>query len=225
MAARTLSESDLVTLLKGSLLGRRRQSSIRYRLRNISAILADHGFPVLTAYSPAPRAGTGVRAKLETMLFSETPVDYARHSLGLDPADQTSPEAVLEQAEMALKAALNEFERLHQGSTPIGHNKPPEPIDGLTVEDFHKAISILEASRVELAAARLTAKTAARQAGALARFGTRAAAWAGERLTRAADAGLEAGVKLAARLCVVAIFASLPPVAAAIEMLVRLANG
>jgi len=222
---RPLSEGDLVTLLKGGLLGSRKQSSIRYRLRNISAILVDHGFPILTAYSPAPRAGARVRAKLEAMLFSEKPVDYAGQSPGIDQAYQTSPELVLEKAETALRAALYEFERLHQGSTPIGHNRPPGPIEGLTANDFQNAISILEASRVELAAARLTAETAAQRAGTLAKFGTRAAAWAGERLTKAVDAGLEAGTRLGTRLCVVALFASLPPVAAAIEMLMRLANG
>lgn len=221
----SLSEGDLTALLKGGLLSHRRQSSIRYRLRNISAILVDHDFPILKAYSPAPRAGAHVRAKLEAMLLSEKPVDYASHSLGMDPAAQTSPELVLKQAQIALKAALHEFERLHQGSTPIGHNKPPEPIEGLTANDFRDAISILEASRIELAAARLTAETAAQHAGTLAKFGTRVAAWAGERLTKAVDAGLEAGTRLATRLCVVALFASLPPVAAAIETLMRLAHG
>ena len=219
------AENELVALLKGGLLGRRRQSSIRYRLRNISAILADRDFPILKAYSPAPRAGTRVRAKLESMLFAGPAVDYVAQKAGRSLGEGKSPEEVLAQAEDALRAALGEFERLHEGTAPIGHNQPPESIEGLTADDFRNAISALKASRAELVVARLTPEAARQRATTLAGFGIRAAAWSAERLTKATDAGLEAGARLAARLCVLALFASLPPVAMAIETLIRLAGG
>ncbi len=219
------SENEVAGLLRGGLLAGRNQASLRYRLRNISAILADRDRPTLRAYSPAPRAGAGVRARLEAMLFNETPGHFLPDGPPGDSQNELTPEQVLARAETALRVALEKFERQDIQSAPIGHNQPPEPIDGLTADDFREAIAVLKASREELAANRLSTETAAARAGLLTRFGIRAAGWAGERFTKATDAGLEAGARLAARLCVLAVFAALPPVAKAIETLVQIAAG
>lgn len=215
------SENELALVLMGGPLARRNQASIRYRMRNISAILADRGFPILKAFSSAPRAGAGVRTRLEAMLFSED--DTGTAGVASVPGDEPdSPEEVLAKAERALRAALAELEREHLNTPGIGHNKPPESIDRLRADDFRDAISTIEASRSELAAARLTAESAERRAQRLAGFGIRAAAWAGERLTKATDAALVTAARLGA---VALLLAALPPLSRAIEVLIKLASG
>lgn len=214
-----LSENELAGLLAGGPLGRRRQSSIRYRMRNISAILADRGLPILKAYSPAPRAGAVVRARLEAMLFSAHDADPALDRLALSQGSTApSPADALAQAESALRRALSALEQANLASPRIGHNKPPEAISDLTYEELREAIALVAACRSDLASKQHRPGALTRAAHYLVRFGVRAAAWAGEQLSEATKAGLET----AARVAAIAMLASLPPVARAVEALLKL---
>jgi 5-methylcytosine-specific restriction enzyme A len=58
---------------RGQPLSGRRRSSIEYRMRNISAVLADERRPIVTGYAPAKNVGDDVRTKLAALL--------ARHGL------------------------------------------------------------------------------------------------------------------------------------------------
>ncbi len=68
-----LFRKDAATeLLVTGPLSIRNEASIRYRMRNISAVVVELGGPVLSAYTPAERVGRNVRRRLRTML-SEHP--------------------------------------------------------------------------------------------------------------------------------------------------------
>lgn len=59
-------------LLGGPLKGRS-ASSIEFRMRNISAVMEEHGQPILSGYLPAENVGKAVRAKLWSLIEQEQP--------------------------------------------------------------------------------------------------------------------------------------------------------
>jgi hypothetical protein len=214
-----LSENELIPLVSSGPLGGRNQASIRYRLRNISSVLADRDLPTLKAFSPAPQVGRGVRTKLEGMLFSDhRGVPLTSGDDGTHGAEVASPDEALANAENAMREALRALRRLDADDKRIGHNQPPEMTESPIVEDLRNAIAVVAASRAELAAARPTKDGAKRVARSLAEFGVRAASWTAQRLTKATDTALST----AAKVGVIALLATLPPIAHAIEALVKL---
>ena len=54
--------------IPGQPLSGRSRPSIEYRMRNISAVLADEGRPVLSGYAPAKNVGDGLRVRIATLL-------------------------------------------------------------------------------------------------------------------------------------------------------------
>ncbi|MGF7009285.1 hypothetical protein, partial [Aminobacter sp. BE322] len=69
------SEPLAQTLLSGA-LAQRNDAAIRYRMRNISAVVQELGAPILNDFSPAESVGRLVRPKIKAMLLEDT--DFAR---------------------------------------------------------------------------------------------------------------------------------------------------
>lgn len=62
---------DTKLLLSGP-LNIRNDASLRYRMRNISAVVDEMGGPILAAYSPAEQVGTNVRTRLRAILANHS---------------------------------------------------------------------------------------------------------------------------------------------------------
>jgi len=69
-ANRPYNKAEVNRLLRtpGQALCGRRRSSIEYRMRNISAVLADERRPIVTGYAPAKNVGDDVRSKIAALL-------------------------------------------------------------------------------------------------------------------------------------------------------------
>ena len=61
-------EAAALALLDEGLPGRN-DASLRYRFRNISAVVSELGGPILNGFSPAEQVGAGVRPRLKALLL------------------------------------------------------------------------------------------------------------------------------------------------------------
>jgi len=173
-----------------SALRSRNEASIRYRMRNISAVVRELGAPVLATYSPAEQVGANVRPRIRDLLLAHpdfmalTSGDaYALYGDGI----ATSREHAL--AKLAeLREALDKIE--HQVAR-VGHNNPPEAIDAMTdLPDFGQARNDLDALIAEMRASRPNVTSTEKRLSGLLAFGVKAGAWAGERATNFVDVSL-----------------------------------
>jgi hypothetical protein len=129
-----LSEREVTRVLLVGALRYRNDASIRYRLRNISSVMRDRGWPILSAYSPARQVGSGVKSRIEAMLDSHPakPLGFSGTGLqeGLEPGSPIGP---TDRERLDTVARLEALEHaladLKSGLVGIGHNQPPEPID------------------------------------------------------------------------------------------------
>jgi hypothetical protein len=89
----------------------------------------------------------------------------------------------------ALREMLAELD-VHPGG--IGHNQPPEPIEGLelSAEDVRGVIGDVDGLRTEIAKTQPDREALDTGGKRLAKFGLKVAAWAGQRFTKFADAAL-----------------------------------
>lgn len=186
------TEAAANALLDEALPGRN-DASLRYRFRNISAVVRELGGPLLAGYTPAEQVGAGVRPRIRTLLLANP--DF-RELLGASRAGGRSlpqsdgREAALE-ALAKLRRSLDEIEREILG---IGHNNPPEPmhLDGQrrgAFDDVRHDIVALESQMKKPAPDQ--AVVAAHSLG-LVQFGVKMAAWVGQRTTKFADVALAA---------------------------------
>lgn len=172
----------------------RNDASIRYRMRNISAVIVELGGPVLSAYTPAERVGRNVRRRLRTML-SEHPgfkqvldskTDVARLHVAMPEAPQAEALARL----AALREYVADLERELLG---IGHNKPPEPLssNGPARENFERVQESILALEAEIRKPSPDPEVAEHNTNQLLEFGLKVMLWLGERGTKFADAALK----------------------------------
>jgi hypothetical protein len=180
-------------LLSGSLKVRN-DGSLRYRMRNISAVIKEMGGPTLAAYSPAEQVGTHVRARLRTIL-----ADRSQFRTILEEAEG-SKSAISSASEDRRIEAIDRLDQLRRQVSElereligIGHNQPPEPLlaDGLNRNDFEQARQNIRALENEVNGATPNPKGTQEHAARLLEFGLKVAIWAGERATKFADATLK----------------------------------
>ena len=124
-------------------LRNRNDASIRYRMRNISHVLRERGQTTIPIYSPAPRVGSNVRARIELILnkfagqgLSEISSTEGVPSLSLMQTislDGTRSEATekLESLKTAIDDLSVEVRRLSLGHQIAGIGNTPDPIDKL----------------------------------------------------------------------------------------------
>lgn len=187
---RQRGEIGTYALLDGALRSRS-EASIRYRMRNISAVARELGAPVLTTYSPAEQVGSNVRPRIRDLLLAHP--DFVALTRGSDAyslyGDRTANDRDYALARLAeLREALDKIEHQMAG---VGHNNPPEPIDAWTdLPDFRQARDDADALIMEMREARPNIGSAEKRMNALLAFGVKVGAWVGERATKFVDASL-----------------------------------
>jgi hypothetical protein len=174
-------------LLLSGALSIRNDGSLRYRMRNISAVVSEMGGPILAEYSPAEQVGTNVRMRLRAIL--------AVHSHFSKILQETTPRAITSSSVRAdhqeealdrlaqLREQISELERQLIG---IGHNRPPEPlsIDTLHHLDFEQAREDIRALENEVKTATPNPEVAQEHSSRLLAFGLKVALWVGKRATK-----------------------------------------
>jgi hypothetical protein len=188
------SERELNAFLSRDSLKNRNEASIRYRLRNLSAVFRAHGWPTLRRYSPAERVGSGVRERIEEILEARRsanadllrPQRGPRSERAHASAGKLKGDAISRLNELRL--ALQELRR----SPNIGHNKPPEPIDESfpPAEEGENAEALVRELANEIGKSKPSAKKIERNQQRLMEFGLKTASWVGARATKFSDAAL-----------------------------------
>jgi hypothetical protein len=181
----TCSEHVLTEFLKSGPLQHRNGASIRYRMRNISSVMRDRGWPTLSGYSPAPQVGSGVKARILAILDSSVST-----ALIAPPPDTVEP--VREDALKKLGTLGEALADLEDEFAGIGHNRPPEAIDdnSLNIAEIIDARDDVRSVREELEKTAPDTPRVDSIANRLIKFGLKLAGWAGERLTKFTDAAL-----------------------------------
>jgi hypothetical protein len=183
------------TLLDEGLPGRN-HASLRYRFRNISAVVQELGGPPLFGYSPAQQVGAGVRERIRAMLlanvhFNELVAADRLSAVGKLAAGTTSISRADALAALAkLHRQIDEVDREFTDISGIGHNNPPEPIAPVDERRaaFETARSDIATLETELAKPVVNQQVVARHAEGLLKFGIRMTTWFGQRTTKFVDA-------------------------------------
>lgn len=208
-------EAAAQALLSGP-LALRNDAAIRYRMRNISAVVKELGGPVLNDFSPAESVGSNVRLRLRAMLLEHA--DFGRI---LKPTRNT-PGQERQDALAALAVLRQRIENLENDLSWIGHNNPPDETGspGLDRMEIGQALSSVDTISVELEKSEPDNAAVGRATSQLVRFGTLLAKWIGERATKFVDAALLA----AAPITVAKVSGVLPALVNAIEAIGRTAG-
>lgn len=178
-------------LLSGSLVTRN-DASLRYRMRNISAVVREMGGPLLAEYSPAEQVGTNVRQRLRAILADHEPFRTIVEETDALPSKPASTNARTEALDRLAKLRL-QISELERELIGIGHNRPPEPLssDGPNRADFEQARENVQALEDEVRKAEPDPEVARARASLLLKFGLKVAIWVGERATKFTDVTLK----------------------------------
>jgi len=185
------SEPVAQALLSGP-LALRNDAAIRYRMRNISAVVQELGGPILKDFSPAESVGKLVRPRIRAMLL-----DDPGFSRLLGPTPGVGDDD-LGDAKKALAILRQQIEDLEAELAWRGHNGPPEMEDlGIQRTDLAEALDDIAVVEAELE--KPQPDKAAVEAGTSRILGLalKLAKWFGERATKFVDAALVAGAPIA----------------------------
>jgi hypothetical protein len=181
-------------LLLSGPLDIRNDVSLRYRMRNISAVVSEMGGPILADYSPAEQVGTNVRMRLRAILAGHSHFRAILEQTGVSAFNPSSTltDFRIEALDLLgrLRMQISDLERELIG---IGHNRPPEPLstDGLGRDDFERARLDIEALEGEVRELKPNPEVTEEHASRLLEFGLKVALWAGERATKFTDITLK----------------------------------
>ena len=205
------SEPVAQALLSGP-LEKRNDVAIRYRMRNISAVVEELGGPTLTDFSPAESVGRLVRPRIRAMLLGQP--DFARllSSVGRDGEDGRSD------ALRALEVLRLQIEDLESQFAWLGHNGPPSQDNaGLERGEISAALDDVKAVEAQLESPIPDKEAIARSTSRILALGLKLAKWLGERTTKFVDAALLAGAPIA----VAKVSGLLPSIINAVEAVGR----
>lgn len=201
------SEPFARALLSGA-LAQRNDAAIRYRMRNISAVVQELGVPILNDFSPAESVGRLVRPKIKAMLLED--IDFARilKPGAIGDAGATS------NARTALRILREHIEDLEREFSWRGHNGPPDQEDHSVERDqLRNALNDIGVIERELEKSspdkELVKSRTAKLLGLAVTFGK----WLSERTTKFVDAALVA----AAPVAVAKVTGLLPTLVNAVE--------
>jgi len=187
----TCTESMTTPLLMSGPLAGRNDASIRYRMRNISAVFQGLGAPVLDIYSPAEQVGTGVRERLRQMILAHPAFEQLRQVATTPLPPPSSGAQDREGAFLALKDLRRRIDDFEASLGGIGHNHPPEAIDSSFGRDeilkIKDDIGRLEA---ELSKPKMDISAQRKILEQIIGFGLKLSLWVGQRLTKFVDAAL-----------------------------------
>jgi hypothetical protein len=185
----TGSAANARSLLSG-IFSERNDTSILYRMRNVSAVVQGLGGPILDIYPPAVNVGANVHRKIEDILLKNPNFEAIRAE---GNRNESSALALPPENPLPFLAALRKhIDDLEREILGVGHNEPPTTLttDGLTREDFRQArrdIDDLEKNVSE--GLKHDLETSAAVKG-LMKFGLKVALWVGERITKFVDVTL-----------------------------------
>jgi hypothetical protein len=206
------SEPVAQSLLSGP-LALRNSAAIRYRMRNISAVVRGLGVPTLFDFSPAESVGTGVRSRIRSMLLDHR--DFARL---LSPM-RRSRDDDRRDAFAALRILKDRIAEIEQELAWSGHNNPPERItsEGLDRDQFRQAVADVEMLEMQLQTPEPDPKAVEQSSSRLVQFALSIGKWLGRRATGFTDAALKTG----ATILVVKVAGLMPAIADAVESVAR----
>lgn len=213
--ADTRSES-LAQALLGQRLAQRNNAAIRYRMRNISAVVREIGGPVLNDFSPAESVGAVVRPKIKAMLL-----ENAEFSRILNPDNGRHPEAVSD-ARAALRILRTHIEELECELAWRGHNGPPgHERSELELDQLRETIDDINVIDAELGQSNPDAQIVRSRTNKLLIFVSKLGEWLGARATKFADATLAAAGTVLGPIVVAKATGLLPPLANAIDAVTK----
>lgn len=197
-------------------LYRRNNAAIRYRMRNISAVVQELGGPTLNDFSPAESVGAGVRPKIKTMLLQN-----AEFALILSPNDETRSKTASE-ARAALRILRAQVEQLEHELTWRGHNGPPDHVQSeLELDQLRETIDDINVLEAELAQPKPDTQIVKSRTKNLLMFVKKIGEWLGARATKFTDSSLTAAGTVMGPIVVAKATGLLPPLATAIEAVTR----
>lgn len=167
-------------------LSQRNNAAIRYRLRNISAVVQELGGPTLRDFSPAESVGRLVRPRIRAMLLQDP--DFVRL---LSPASGSKDD----RRKSALKALQDLRERIEDLENELawrGHNGPPAEAGeerGIAVSDLHETLLDIKLIETNLEGSSNDAVIESARSRILG-LGLKLAKWLGERTTKFVDVAL-----------------------------------
>jgi hypothetical protein len=210
------SEPIAQALLKGP-LALRNSAAIRYRLRNISAVVRELGVQTLNDFSPAESVGSRVRPRIRAMLLENR--DFAR----LRSVIQPSAEQRRRDALTALAALRDRIAEIEHELSLLGHNNPPEVIgaEGLDREQFRQALDDVDALADEVRSDKPDLVGVRRSKSRLVRFAVAVAKWLGDRATNFTDENLKSVAKYAGPVLALKISGLLPAIVDTLEAVAR----
>ena len=215
------SLSDVENFLIAGPLRGRNDASIRYRMRNISWVLQEQGWPIIKGYSPASGVGENVKKRITKILRSlPKTLPFIR------PSKYPLSQKISEVPDLK-KNAVKEINRLYdalEGASNniigIGHNNPPEALEeGSSVarqlQDMRDEIEKLKAEVKKQSPDKRKLK---KKTSALYNWGLKVSLWLGGRATAFTDVAL--GTLSAAAIA--KITGLLPIIADALQALMHL---
>ena len=185
------SEPVAQALLSGP-LALRNDAAIRYRMRNISAVVQELGGPILKDFSPAESVGKLVRPRIRAMLLDDP--GFARllsPTLGVGDDD-------LDDARKALGILRQQLEELDAELAWRGHNGPPGQEDlGIERSDLGGALDDIALVEAELEKPQPDQAVVEAGTSRILGLALKLTKWIGERVTVFVDAALVAGAPIA----------------------------
>lgn len=178
------------------LFAKRTADSVKYRMRNISAVFEENGWASITIFPSADRVGSKVNARIREIAKKHPLHDLAKkpQKSSIRPVRHGQPGKQASVYVSALVDALRDREQ----QPGIGHNSPPEPISnddfaGLaelkrTAEQLLATLQKLDLSKNTVA--QTAAASVKAQRGILVRVGIKLAVWLGRRATKVVDAAI-----------------------------------
>lgn len=198
----------LAQALLGQSLTHRNDAAIRYRMRNISAVVQELGGPILHDFSPAQSVGAVVRPKIRAMLLESA--EFARI---LEP-DASGGRDAISDARAALRILRNHVEELERELAWRGHNGPPDHEETNTeLDQLRGALDDIDVIEAELTQPNPDTQLVKSRTAKLLALVTDLGKWLVTRATKFVDAALVA----AAPVAVAKITGLLPVLANAVE--------
>lgn len=193
-------------------LAQRNNAAIRYRMRNISAVVRELGGPVLTDFSPAESVGAIVRPKIKAMLLEN--VEFARI---INSRDSRELDGVPD-ARAALRILRSHIEELERELAWRGHNGPPDHGEAnAELDQLRETIDDIDVIDTELEQPNPDTRVIKLRINKLLMFVSKMGEWLGARTTKFADATLSAAGTVLGPIVVAKATGLLPPLAVAIE--------
>lgn len=194
----TLAEVTATKSLFTGLLESRNDTSIRYRMRNISAVVNELGGGALTIYPPAENVGVNVRPKIRALLDENR--DFQALLKAATNGPQNTPSNTNSRSDLvnklnALRIYISELEReviSSERNVGVGHNNPPELLANseLHRSEFEQARQDIQAIEEEVGKEAPNTEAVNRHINSLMKIGLKVALWVGERVTKFTDASL-----------------------------------